>query len=157
MQIDYSRLGVKSVLLSLWQLPQVIAALVLLLFFRNCSKSKLYHGSIDLTVNVVRTGNRTWGLSLGTFVFVPTNSSIDCLKHETGHSFQSLYLGPSYLVFVGIPSVTLFIIKRICKKDNVWYHTKYPEVWANKISKAYQYRSITVGEILHQNSTKNEK
>ena len=55
------------------------------------------------------------GLSLGPFIFVPTNEDKDYQNgariHEYGHTFQSLVLGPLYAI-VGLKAVHIASIKK---------------------------------------------
>ncbi len=55
------------------------------------------------------------------------------IKHEFGHSKQSLYLGPLYLLLVGIPSflMSMLTILHILRPDR--YYKRWPENWANSL------------------------
>ena len=59
------------------------------------------------------------------------------LKHEHGHQIQSLYFGPLYLIFVGIPSILRVVYKNVFKKSYEWYHSGYPEKWADELGEKY--------------------
>lgn len=69
------------------------------------------------------------GLSLGPFIFVPTNEDKDYQNgariHEYGHTFQSLVLGPFYaivgVISVGWGSVVYPILKGTKKYKDVKY------------------------------------
>ena len=69
------------------------------------------------------------GLSLGPFIFVPTNEDKDYQNgariHEYGHTFQSLVLGPLYaivgVISVGWGSVVYPILKGTKKYKDVKY------------------------------------
>jgi len=53
-------------------------------------------------------------------------------KHEQGHYYQSLLLGPTYIGLIGIPSVMHNWIWNLC--DQSWDYDKfYTESWANKL------------------------
>ena len=129
--INYTKFSFASVILCIWQLPQVLVSLFLLGFI---------HGGMHKYRNP-HTGMTVWRMdhsfrslwSLGPFIFVPDGEPSRLLKHETGHSVQSLYLGPLYLFVVGIPSAILLQIRRKKKKDEDWYYAHFPEGWANKL------------------------
>lgn len=45
------------------------------------------------------------GISLGQFIFVSESAGENTIKHEYGHSRQSLRLGWLYLFIIGLPSI----------------------------------------------------
>lgn len=54
-------------------------------------------------------------------------------KHEYGHSRQSLYLGPLYLIVVGLPSIIWAgFVYNLVRKE-ISYYDVYPENWADKL------------------------
>ena len=74
------------------------------------------------------------GLSLGQFVFVPISSSSNTIRHEYGHSRQSLMLGWLYLFIVGIPSIIWAgCFSKYRSKYNISYYSRFPENWADKL------------------------
>ena len=119
--------------LLLWQLPQTIVGLLALAIFRNY---EVYHNE-DAKIKVLQI-NKWYVLgyaccSLGPFILTTPSCEDNTKKHESGHSKQSLYLGPIYLLAVALPSVCLYCYKFIFKKDITWYLSKYPECWAEKL------------------------
>jgi hypothetical protein len=59
------------------------------------------------------------------------------MEHEWGHSQQSKYLGPLYLLIIGIPSflwaaITIFSYRVLGRK--LKYYKFYTERWADKIA-----------------------
>jgi len=89
---------VKTFFLVLWQLPQYVLGLVLLLFVRPFKDSKegisyWYHPRFP------------GGISLGSIIIVRCSPDVRLVKHEHGHSRQSLMFGPLYLLVVGLPSI----------------------------------------------------
>lgn len=131
MKVDYSKFSFWVVLLFIWQIPQILASLFLLIFIHN-KPVKYTNDKTGLTVWRVHHSFRTcW--SMGPFIFVPDKQPERIRKHESGHSVQSIYLGPVYLFAVGIPSAILLGIRKAKKKDEKWYYSRYPENWANKL------------------------
>lgn len=93
------------------------------------------------------TSRHSFGVSLGSFVVfgVKDNRMIlpKHLLHELGHCIQSIYLGPFYLLLIGLPSITfnvwdrLFHKKWSSKKRSEWYYSLPWEHWANKLGDKY--------------------
>jgi hypothetical protein len=87
-------------------------------------------------------GASRWGVSLGFFVFLSNvyYSDKDTVKHEYGHTIQSLWWGPLYLIVIGIPSaICNNLWDRLMHKDWLperrikWYYTRFPELQADKL------------------------
>lgn len=86
------------------------------------------------------TSNMRGGVSLGIFIFISTSNATtrkerkQVVKHEVGHYWQSLILGPLYLIIVGIPS---FIRSRRFAgtqgAERLKYYKGFPENWADKL------------------------
>lgn len=127
----------KKVLLWLWQLPQNILGLLVILVtgaHRTAFKGEWIASKWSY-----------FGVSLGNYIiFGGAGGSVDSLKHEQGHQKQSLYLGPLYLLLIGLPSVTGNIFTRIkwmfSNKDKEaaecivkWYYKQPWEAWADKL------------------------
>lgn len=139
-KVDYTSFNFWSVLLSIWQLPQVVIAAIVMLFALIFAKKKAFIPFVNgkLTVWELRLNldwNAPFCFTLGPFVITPFRVKDETLLHESGHSIQSIYLGPLYLLVVGIPSALLVSTKRIFKKSHEWYHSKYPEKWADNLAK----------------------
>ena len=123
----------KRILLFIWQLPQNILGLFVILFTGARKRNSLYWRSSD----------RRFGVSLGCFIVFGALSDEyihwSSIKHEMGHQKQSLYLGPFYLLLVGLPSVCRNLWDRLFHKSwsydkrEKWYYSKYPENWADKL------------------------
>ena len=114
-------------LLLIWQLPQLITAVIGLAIFHNYEVyTNKYSGVKVLKVN---KGYFIGGacFSSGPIIFVTPNCDEETIKHETGHSKQSILFGPLFHIIVSIPSICLFWTKRIKKKSTAWYHTHWPE------------------------------
>lgn len=110
----------------IWQFPQCVAAMIMLLIVNKPSTESYKHAA------VIRT-NFSFCFSLGFVIFLGEGADDTILKHEYGHTRQSLYLGWLYLFAVGIPSLCLFWWRRHKRLSLTWYHSKYPENWATKL------------------------
>lgn len=136
-----------KILKYIWQLPQHIVALVLILYYRynkyGCMKSpyEIYVNK-KITVNVYKADMRGPGISLGNYIITnPYEYRITStvVKHEYGHQRQSLYLGPLYLIVIGIPSLlgniwdANFHKKWSPEKSYRWYYNQPWEKWADKL------------------------
>ena len=100
-------------LLWIWQLPQHLVALVLLVIMKPQSK-EFYKGC-----KIFRVKQELVGVSLGRYIFLSTHYQIQTLMHEYGHSVQSLWLGPLYLVIISLFSLTL------CYLRDLFFHHKW--------------------------------
>lgn len=125
-----------------WGYIQTSTGFFVFLWFIRC-RHYYYKG-------VVRT---VWpldaGVSLGMFIFTPKEPDPqDTSKwakeekayceevaiHEYGHTFQSLLLGPLYLLVIGIPSLFWASSKRMQRlraRKNIPYSKLYCEKWAS--------------------------
>jgi hypothetical protein len=120
----------KKVLLWVWQLPQNLLGLLVVLVFRsklspglNCSEIRVWEASLS-----------GFGVSLGNYIILspPWDSSV--YQHEIGHCVQSRILGPLYLFLVGIPSGVfnnlwdrLFHKNWSVNRRYQWYYNRWPE------------------------------
>jgi len=121
-----------KVLYYLWQLPQHLLALILIYIYKPRIRESYRHKT------VYRLWGSGWGISLGNYIILDTRHTELTVKHEYGHSLQSLMLGPLYLILVGIPSITMNILSTILFKlgkpkmlQN--YYKRWPESWADKL------------------------
>lgn len=109
----------KKLLLYLWQLPQNLLALILLLFYKE-EKSLEYKG-----IKFHCCSKFKGGISLGGHAIIkkyPNNTHRwNTVKHEWGHTRQSLKWGWLYLVVIGIPSITCcWYSKHFHTKERGW-------------------------------------
>lgn len=120
-------------LLMIWQLPQVIVGLVGLAIFRNCST--YINEDAGIKVWNVNKGTLCGGacFSSGPIIFTSPWSGENTFRHETGHSKQSLFFGPLFLLVVGVPSIILFWYRRLNHKSMDWYYDHWPENSAEKL------------------------
>ncbi len=111
----------------------IIPTLIGAFFFIKLRKysHKVYRGCID-----TRWNTRS-GLSLGVFIFTPSEEIDDSQKirvHEYGHCIQSIVLGP-FFIFVGAISIVWGrhpYFERIRRKRNLPYTSCFIESWASK-------------------------
>ena len=119
----------KGVLLYIWQLPQNMLGLLVILFSR---------ASRDKQGDTWRT-RYYFGVSLGKYIVVNTKTPLTVLRHERGHQYQSLYLGWLYLIVIGLPSVMGNLGDRWFhkawpwSKRYYWYYSLPWEAWADKL------------------------
>ena len=124
----------KNILSIIWQLPQTIVGLVAMVLFG----AKPYTVYKDARIYSWRLKG---GVSLGRFIFVPfkmeTVSSEyvqQYIKHEYGHTVQSKYLGWTYLLVIGLPSlIWAGCLEQYRKKKNKSYYDFYTEKWADRL------------------------
>lgn len=126
----------KKVLLWLWQLPQNLAGLCISKFSKNILICEVNHEPITIYFLKKFFGS---AVSLGNYIIMQStirNSNFwVAAKHEHGHQKQSLYLGPLYLLIIGLPSFIGNIYSRIIHKSNEWYYSQPWEAWADKLGK----------------------
>lgn len=119
----------KNILLYLWQLPQNLLGLLVILF------TQAVHCNSGCWV----TTKGRFGVSLGNYIIFGQRVDNLSLKHERGHQKQSLYLGWLYLLVIGLPSVIGNIYDRIAhrnwsyKESEKWYYSQPWEAWADRL------------------------
>jgi hypothetical protein len=126
-------LAIKRKLFLLWEFPQLLLSLVLFAVLKKrISKTWGYR---DTMVYFVR--GFPGGISLSYIIFLNAIyiDYPDVVKHEYGHSRQSLILGWFYLPIVGLPSLIRSVIWNIKKLPEKNYYDKFPENWANKLGR----------------------
>ncbi len=118
-----------------WGILQTLIGAVIFLIYRKNPHFE-YHGAIA----TVWHGQRG-SVSLGMFVFLEsyhekaeTPQEQKLLRHEYGHTIQSLLLGPLYLLIIGLPSlIWAGCFSKYRSRRKVSYDRFYPENWANKL------------------------
>ena len=117
----------KNTLLYIWQLPQNLIGLLLIL---------IYKGNDDNTNGIIvrRSLNMRGGISLGKYIIVNQFARDNTIYHELGHCRQSMYLGWLYLLVIGIPSIVWAgLYGTIIKPTTNGYYKFYTEKWADKL------------------------
>ena len=90
------------ILLSLWQLPQILIAVVMYPFIGNVKLIKQCKFTFCFEASKMRGG-----ISLGSIAYLEPNLACrpEIVSHEAeGHIIDSYILGPLYLIIIGIPS-----------------------------------------------------
>jgi len=135
----------KNFLIYIWQLPQHIIGFILKL-----TSKATRNFDVDGKTVKVYFSNFTFGsgVDLGQYILFDYKkyarrshykSFYNRVRHEYGHSRQSIMLGPLYLFAVGIPSALRKIYHNMkhsswsYAKKTKWYYSSYPENWANKL------------------------
>lgn len=113
-----------------WGLPQTLIGSAVYL-------AHIKDGHFDHKGARVTEWDRDAGLSLGKFIFIPRRGGRQSLlDHEYGHTLQSILLGPSYLLLVGIPSVMWYrlpFFRRMRKRTGRSYYSAVFEKTADKL------------------------
>jgi hypothetical protein len=131
-----------KILLWIWQLPQHVLALALFATLKAAGRVSTVdrHYNDIQGLYVIWVSFPGWGVSLGKYIFLDAGYGTQTVQHEHGHSVQSLFLGPLYLLAVGIPSAVfnnlwdrLFHKKWPPEKRVKWYYNRYPEKWADRL------------------------
>jgi len=119
------------ILMFTWELPQtILGAILLAIFHRGLWRPIMYDPPEHARVWVNDDGN--WGVSLGQIIIVPYTVG-RIIPHEYGHTIQSLYLGPLYLLLIGLPSITFNILTRLGWVDQHKYYDRPWEAWADRL------------------------
>ena len=132
----------KQYALILWQLPQYLLGHLLVKLTRAKKRiASTEHGVIEWYYRE----RSNWftrfisGVSLGEYIVLP-HDNLDTIKHEHGHSIQSLYLGWLYLPVVGIYSAVFCNLwNRLLHNDwnsydrHYWYYNRWTESWADML------------------------
>lgn len=120
----------KDFLKFIWQFPQNLIALI----YREYLNGKGVMLAIEYYKGIIiyYTKDTVGNVSLGDSIFISATASSRIVKHEWGHTRQSLILGPLYLIVIGIPSVIWTSIhKKIA--PNTSYFDFFTEKWADKL------------------------
>lgn len=118
------------ILLWIWQLPQHVLGLLLIIVSR-AKKVNGYYTVRKLFNSAV---------SLGDYIIFQADCiATDSVQHEKGHQVQSRMYGWLYLLIVGLPSIARNIWDRLVHKNwtttqrAAWYYSGFPENQADKL------------------------
>ncbi len=122
-----------------WELPQCLLGAAVL----GVARASGQVCSICWDQGRVFVRTRGIGISLGLFVFWFEEGNryfrADTLmrRHEHGHTFQSRWLGPLYLLLVGVPSTMRaaysVAYRELTGRHWTGYFDGYPESWADRL------------------------
>ena len=146
----------KKVLLYLWQLPQEIVGYIISRAWKNRLKEVKTHDieqikrleeflgrKIYIVTYVSKQKDKflKWvsGFSIGRYICLTDIHDLETIRHENGHCKQSEYLGPLYLLVVGLYSMVgcnlwdRWFHSDWCSYDrHYWYYKKrWTEKWAD--------------------------
>ena len=119
-----------------WGLPQTLIGFVLYCIHRKESHFA-YRGCIVTRWHV------RGSLGVGMFLFVNDDHyqrDPQVLIHEFGHAVQSVFLGPLFLLIMGIPSFlwcNLPCCRKLRKEKGISYYRFYPESTANALGERF--------------------
>lgn len=113
-----------------WQLPQLIAAFIY--YWYLMSKDEILDTCTCQGAIVFIKRKSCGSITLGSHIFLSPRATDTTVRHEWGHTRQSLTLGPLYLIVIGIPSIIWAAIHRAIA-PNKPYNWFYTEAWANKL------------------------
>lgn len=122
-----------NILLFPWLILQWLPGLIGLAIFHNCE----WYVNEEAKVRVIKVnkgylfGNACF--SCGPIIFVTPNCNENTIRHETGHSVQSLIFGPLFHIVISIPSIIRFWVRRLGNKSHEWYLSGWPESSAEKL------------------------
>lgn len=124
----------KEILLYIWQLPQNLLGLIMLLFMKPYILREKYKG-----ITYVVSKKMSGGISLGNYVIL-SNSYKDKNRyqkiwdHEWGHTRDSIMFGPLYLIIIGLPSlIWAWMYGTIIKPTYNGYYKFYTEKRADRL------------------------
>lgn len=123
--------NILNILAYIWQLPQNIVGLIVKFFYKETHK--LIYKDRKVFVCPTFPG----GISLGNTIIIKKyphdTKTWNVVKHEWGHTRQSLYLGPLYLLVIGLPSAIWAACYRSDPENPNGYYEFYTEKWADKL------------------------
>lgn len=119
----------------LWQLPQELLGFIYYMYLRN--KEEIldictFQGAI---VFIKKTS--CGSVTLGQHIFLSSKATDATVKHEWGHTRQSLILGPLYLIIIGLPSIIWAATHKVIA-PNKSYYSFFTEHWADKLGGVYR-------------------
>lgn len=113
-----------------WQLPQTIVALIYFLYLRY--KDEILD-TCTFQGAVVFIKKKSYGsVTLGNHIFLSPRATDTTIRHEWGHTRQSLILGPLYLIVIGIPSIIWAATHRTIAPSTPYFNF-FTEKWANRL------------------------
>lgn len=120
---------IMSILKYIWQLPQNLLGLLYLGYL--VAENQIPVISEYKGVKVYQKYS-SGSVTLGEYIFISPRATENTVRHEWGHTRQSLLLGPLYLIIIGIPSILWAMTHRTIApgKPYNWFYT---EAWADRL------------------------
>jgi len=112
-----------------------IGGVLTLLFLLAGLRPKVFGYSV-----YVEVGKQWGGLNLGGFFFVQKGASLSLKRHEYGHSFQNLGLGPLMPFLITIPSAIRYHYRNYKQRKGCSlkaYDAFWCEKWATDLGYKY--------------------
>jgi len=138
-----------------WGLPQNLIGGILYLLLRMGKESRQERFHYAFIIYAPMNGFS--GITLGLFIFVNTKHSGDAdtmndiFIHEYGHTVQSLFTGPLYLLVIGLVSIVWALaFAGYRAKHNVSYSRAYCEGWANLLGLRWTKGQFLTQELLER-------
>ena len=118
-----------------WELPQLLLALILY----TIMKKRIIQAIDYKDSKVFFVKDFPGGISLSFMIFLNDIdlNNLRAIKHEYGHTIQSLCLGWFYLIIVGAPSIIRASIWNHYKLEDKKYYEGFPENWADLLGGVY--------------------
>lgn len=113
-----------------WQLPQLIAAFIYYWYLK--SKDEILDTCTCQGAIVFIKRKSCGSVTLGSRIFLSPRATDTTVRHEWGHTRQSLILGPLYIIIIGIPSI-IWAATHKSIAPNKPYDWFYTESTANKL------------------------
>lgn len=113
-----------------WQLPQLIAAFIYYWYLKR--KDEILDTCTCQGTIVFIKRKSCGSVTLGPYIFLSPKATDTTVRHEWGHTRQSLILGPLYFIVIGIPSIIWAATHRTIA-PNTDYFDFFTEKWANKL------------------------
>jgi len=112
-----------------WELPQILLALI----FYAIMKKRIIQAIDYKDSKIFFVRDFPGGISLSFMIFLNEIdiNNLRSIKHEYGHTIQSLFLGWFYLFIVGVPSIIRASIWNHYKLEDKKYYEGFPENWAD--------------------------
>ena len=113
-----------------WQLPQVIVAFIYYWYLRY--KDEILDTCTFQGAIVFIKRKSCGSVTLGNHIFLSPMATDTTVRHEWGHTRQSLILGPLYLIVIGIPSIIWAVVHKKIAPDTSYFNF-FTEKWADKL------------------------
>ena len=124
----------KEILLYIWQLPQNLLGLIMLLFMKPYASKEKYRG-----ITYIVSQKMSGGISLGNYIILSNSykdkeRSTNIWDHEWGHTRDSRMFGPLYLIVIGLPSlIWAWMYGSIIPYTDNGYYKFYTEKRADRL------------------------